>query len=101
MQDFFFSGWAEGGESYSLSNEDRTATRTSEGLTQVLYSKGPSYVAGDTLILRMLDSADVSPGDGLAIVSDCGDQDSCNRSGAIFVNTYGEQHVEAVIECSF
>lgn len=86
--------WAEAGESYSISNEGRTTTRTSEGLTQVLYSNGASYTAGDTLILRVLDSADVSPRDGLAIVSDNSDEDSCNRPGAIFINTYGKVFVD-------
>ena len=82
--------WGEPGDAYSLSNEGRTATRTGEGLTTVLHSASSSYTAGDTLILRILDSSDVSPGDGLAIVCDKQDEDSCNRSGAIFVNTYGE-----------
>lgn len=86
--------WGDGGEAYSLSNEGRTATRTGEGLTCVLHSASGSYTAGDTLILRFLDSADVSPGDGLAIVCDKQDGDSCNRTGAIFVNTYGEVFVD-------
>ena len=84
-----FSEWGDPGQSYCLSNEGRTATRTSEGLTRILYSAGNSYVAGDSLILRILDSADVSPGDGLAILSDQ-KEDGCNRAGAIFVNTYGK-----------
>lgn len=82
--------WGQAEEAYSLSNESRTATRTGEGLTCVLYSNNSTYTAGDTLILRILDSADVSPGDGLAIVYDKQDEDNCNRSGAIFINTYGE-----------
>ncbi|KAK7112486.1 cytokine receptor-like factor 3 [Littorina saxatilis] len=85
--------WGDNGEAYSLSNEGRTATRTSEGLTCVLYSASSSYTAGDPLILRILDSADVSPGDGLAILCDK-QEDSCNRSGAIFINTYGTVFVD-------
>lgn len=86
---YFNAGWGDGGEAYSLSNEGRTATRMGEGLTKVLYSDISSYAAGDTLVFRILDSADVSPGDGLAIVLDINDDESCNRHGAIFVNTYG------------
>lgn len=86
--------WNEGGEAYSLSNERRTATRTGDGLTCVLHSLTNSYVAGDTLNLHVLDSADVSPGDGLAIVFDNHSDDSCNRPGAIFVNTYGNVFVD-------
>ncbi|KAK7493342.1 hypothetical protein BaRGS_00015468 [Batillaria attramentaria] len=86
--------WSDAGEEYSLSNEGRTATRTGEGLTCVLYSATNSYAAGDALNLHILDSADVSPGDGLAIVCNNCDDNSCNRPGAIFVNTYGNVFVD-------
>lgn len=86
--------WGDVGEAYSLSNEGRTATRTGEGMTRILHSVTDSYVAGDALNLHILDSADVSPGDGLAIVCDNHDDDSCNRPGAIFVNTYGNVFVD-------
>lgn len=56
----------------------------------MLYSDSNTYTAGDTLILRILDSSDISPGDGLAIVYGKEDTDSCNRPGAVFINTYGE-----------
>ncbi|KAL8588929.1 hypothetical protein ACOMHN_012967 [Nucella lapillus] len=77
--------WGEdGGEAYSLSNEGRTATRTGEGLTCVLHSASSSYTAGDTLIMRFLDSADVSP---RRWIGHC-------VTGAIFINTYGEVFVD-------
>ena len=96
--DFQLPEWGEAGEAYSLSNEGRTATRTGDGLTCMLYSHGNTYTAGDTLILRILDSADVSPGDGLAIVYDKQDEESCNRSGAIFINTYGELEMLVLLD---
>ena len=86
---FLVLGWMDVGEAYSLSNERKTATRSGEGLTRVIYSDGNSYTAGDTLIFHILDAADVSPGDGLAIVVNDSDEESCNRPGAIFINTYG------------
>ena len=41
-------------------------------------------------MLRILDSADTSPGDGLAIARYNGNSTSCKRLGAIFVDTYGK-----------
>ena len=40
----------------------------------------------------------MSPGDGLAIVYDKQDEESCNRSGAIFINTYGELEMLVLLD---
>ncbi|KAL8562546.1 hypothetical protein ACOMHN_045811 [Nucella lapillus] len=71
---------------------DKCAPWSSWSLPQVASTTIPHH--RDTLIMRFLDSADVSPGDGLAIVCDNDDGDSCNRTGAIFINTYGEVFVD-------
>lgn len=75
---------------YGLSNENKTATRTSEGLTHVLYSNIPSFHPGNMLTVKVLDDADKSPGDGLCISLHNKNKDAFGQEGVVYVNLYGE-----------
>ncbi|KAH9513082.1 Cytokine receptor-like factor 3 [Bulinus truncatus] len=79
---------------YSLSNENKTATRTSEGVTHVLYSNTASFIPGYTLTIKVLDDADKSPGDGLCVSIKNTDTMTFGQEGVIYVNLYGHVFVD-------
>uniref|UniRef100_A0A0B7ANT8 Fibronectin type-III domain-containing protein n=1 Tax=Arion vulgaris TaxID=1028688 RepID=A0A0B7ANT8_9EUPU len=81
-------------KAYSLSNENKTATRTSEGVTHVLYSNKPSFHTGNILTVKVLDDADKSPGDGLCISVDSKAKDGFSQDGVVYVNLYGNVFVD-------
>ncbi|KAK3742722.1 hypothetical protein RRG08_025664 [Elysia crispata] len=86
--------WAEPrDETYSLSNENKTLTRTNEGLTHIIYSHKPSLTLGNTLTMKMLDDADKSPGDGLFIATKNDLVDDFIQDNVIYVNLYGSVFV--------
>ncbi|GFO09750.1 cytokine receptor-like factor 3 [Plakobranchus ocellatus] len=89
--------WAEPKDkTYTLSNENKTVTRTNEGLTHVIYSHKPSLVLGNTLTMKVLDDADKSPGDGLCIAVKNDAVDHFNLDQAeeiIYINLYGSVFV--------
>lgn len=82
------------GKAYSLSNENKTATRTSEGLSHVLFSNIASFLPGNTLTIKVLDDADKSPGDGLCISLTNTKTDVIGQEGVIYVNLYGSVFVD-------
>ncbi|CAG5119599.1 unnamed protein product, partial [Candidula unifasciata] len=79
---------------YTLSNENKTATRTSEGVTHVLYSNKPSFLPGNMLTIKVLDDADKSPGDGLCISLDNKAKEAFGQDGFVYVNLYGNVYVD-------
>ncbi|XP_059174464.1 cytokine receptor-like factor 3 [Physella acuta] len=79
---------------YALSNENKTATRTSKGLTHVLYSNTASFIPGNILTIKVLDGADKSPGDGLCICLKNTDNDHFGQDGVVYVNLYGSIFVD-------
>ena len=80
--------WSNNTDGYSVSNENKTATRLS-GLTRVLYSSSQSYMAGHPISFRVMGTGEKSPMDGLAITLDNDDTDTLKREGVIFVATDG------------
>ena len=80
--------WSNNTDGYSVSNENKTATRIS-GLTRVLYSSSQSYTAGHPISFRVMGTGEKSPMDGLAITLDNDDTDTLKREGVIFVATDG------------
>ena len=80
--------WSNKTDGYSVSNENKTATRIS-GLTKVLYSSSQSYTAGHPISFRVMGTGEKSPMDGLAITLDNDDTDTLKREGVIFVATDG------------
>ncbi|GFR96088.1 cytokine receptor-like factor 3 [Elysia marginata] len=86
--------WAEPrDETYSLSNENKTVTRTNEGLTHIIYSHKASLALGNTLTMKVLDDADKSPGDGLFLATTNDAADDFINGNAIYVNLYGSVFV--------
>ena len=83
-----FPEWFDGTEGYSISNEDKTATRT-QGLTQVLYSSCQCYEAGHQIAFRIMATGEKSPRDGLAITLDNEETETLKREGAVFLATDG------------
>ena len=91
---YLFPEWAEPrDETYSLSNENKTVTRTNEGLTHIIYSHKPSLTLGNTLTMKVLDDADKSPGDGLFIALQNDTVDGFIQEDVIYVNLYGRSLV--------
>lgn len=88
---FYFSEWGHSeNPAYALSNENKTATRTSKGLTHVLYSNTASFIPGNILTIKVLDGADKSPGDGLCVCLRNNDNDHFGQGGVVYVNLYGK-----------
>ncbi|RUS85103.1 hypothetical protein EGW08_007155 [Elysia chlorotica] len=86
--------WAEPRDkTYSLSNENKTLTRTNEGLTHIIFSDKPSLTLGNTLTMKVLDDADKSPGDGLFIATKNDSSDDFSQDNVIYVNLYGSVFV--------
>ena len=84
--------WSESeNKAYCLSNEEKVATRTSEGLSHVLYSNGATFIPDNTLTIKILDDADKSPGDGLCISVNNQDTDFFGKEEIIYVNLYGKK----------
>ncbi|KAK0058945.1 cytokine receptor-like factor 3 isoform X1 [Biomphalaria pfeifferi] len=79
---------------YSLSNENKTATRTCEGVTHVLYSNVASFIPGYSLTIKVLDDADKSPGDGLCISVKNTETMAFGQEGVVYVNLYGSVFVD-------
>ncbi|XP_005101005.1 cytokine receptor-like factor 3 [Aplysia californica] len=80
-------------KAYCLSNEDKVATRTAEGVSHVLYSSEASFKQDNTLTIKILDDADKSPGDGLCISTKNSDVEFFGQEEIIFVNLYGSVYV--------
>lgn len=81
--------WNNATEGYSTSNEDKTATRLSEGTTRVLYSSDNSYRCGFPITFRMLDAGEKTPFDGIGLSANDEDTETLQRSNSIFVATSG------------
>lgn len=81
--------WNNTTEGYSTSNEDKTATRLSEGTTRVLYSSDNSYRCGFPITFRMLDAGEKTPFDGIGLSANDEDTETLQRSNSIFVATSG------------
>lgn len=74
---------------YDTSNENKTATRTNEGETKVLYSSSNSYLAGGCVTFRLLDAGESSPLDGVGLSIDNQDTTTLQRENAVFLTTRG------------
>lgn len=81
--------WNNTTEGYSTSNEDKTATRLSEGTTRVLYSSDNSYRCGFPITFRVLDAGEKTPFDGIGLSANDEDTETLQRSNSIFVATSG------------
>lgn len=81
--------WNNTTEGYSTSNEDKTATRLSEGTTRVLYSSDNSYRCGFPITFRVLDAGEKTPFDGIGLSANDEDIETLQRSNSIFVATSG------------
>ena len=84
-----FIEWCDTTEGYSISNEDKTATRT-QGLAQVLYSSSQCYEAGHQIAFRVMATGEKSPRDGVAITLDNEGTETLKREGSVFLGTDGE-----------
>lgn len=89
MYMFLFTEWSNCEPEYDLSNENKTATRTNEGATYVLYSSGNSYVAGGSVTFRFMDAGESSPLDGVGLAVDNQDAGTLQRENAVFLTTRG------------
>lgn len=85
--------WSEGTEGYEVTNENKTATRTS-GLARVLYSSFQSYESGHPISFRIMFTGEKSPVDGIAITLDNEDTETLKREGVVFVATDGGVFVD-------
>ena len=85
---YSYTEWSEGTEGYEVTNENKTATRTS-GLTRVLYSSFQSYESGHPISFRIMFTGEKSPVDGIAITLDNEDTETLKREGVVFVATDG------------
>ncbi|XP_071129117.1 cytokine receptor-like factor 3 [Mytilus edulis] len=81
--------WSMGNLEYDTSNENKTATRTNEGETKVLYSSSNSYLAGGCVTFRLLDAGESSPLDGVGLSIDNQDTTTLQRENAVFLTTRG------------
>lgn len=86
--------WNNTTEGYSTSNEDKTATRLSEGTTRVLYSSDNSYRCGFPITFRVLDAGEKTPFDGIGLSANDEDTETLQRSNSIFVATSGSVFVD-------
>ncbi|XP_061180926.1 cytokine receptor-like factor 3 [Saccostrea echinata] len=86
--------WNNTTEGYSTSNEDKTATRLSEGPTEVLYSSSNSYRCGFPITFRVLDAGEKTPFDGIGLSANDADTETLQRSSSIFVATSGSVYVD-------
>ena len=81
--------WSNCEPEYDLSNENKTATRTNEGATYVLYSSVNSYLAGGSVTFRFMDAGESSPLDGVGLAVDNQDAGTLQRENAVFLTTRG------------
>lgn len=81
--------WSTCEPEYDTSNENKTATRTNEGLTRVLYSSTNSYIAGGSILFRVLDAGEGSTLDGVGIAVDNEDTTTLQRENAVFLTSRG------------
>ncbi|KAK6168986.1 hypothetical protein SNE40_020124 [Patella caerulea] len=86
--------WVSTHEGYSVSNEDKTATRTDIGLSTLVYSNIPSYASGEQLTFKILDAGERSLNDGIGLACNCDNKDTLEIPGAIFVNIDGTVYVD-------
>jgi len=85
----FVTEWSNCEPEYDLSNENKTATRTNEGATYVLYSSVNSYLAGGSVTFRFMDAGESSPLDGVGLAVDNQDAGTLQRENAVFLTTRG------------
>lgn len=85
--------WSSCDPEYGLSNENKTATRTNEGETRVLYSNGNTYMAGSSITFRFMDVGESSPMNGVGLAIDNQDTSTLQRENAVFLTTRGEVFV--------
>jgi hypothetical protein len=83
----FVTEWSNCEPEYDLSNENKTATRTNEGATYVLYSSVNSYLAGGSVTFRFMDAGESSPLDGVGLAVDNQDAGTLQRENAVFFIT--------------
>ncbi|XP_041363481.1 cytokine receptor-like factor 3 [Gigantopelta aegis] len=88
--------WSDNTDGYSASNEDKTATRTNEGVTCVLYSKTASISPGEQVTFKILDAGEKALGDGLGLAWSTDNKESLVGVGTVFVNINGYVFVDGL-----
>ncbi|KAK3575847.1 hypothetical protein CHS0354_008029 [Potamilus streckersoni] len=86
--------WSSNTDGYSYSNENKTATRTSEGISQVLYSDGPIYSTGQPIAFRVMDTGEKSPMDSIGLTLTSNVTDTLKRPEAVCVTMDGSVFVD-------
>lgn len=89
MNFLYITEWKTNTDGYSLSNENKIATKDSAETSCIQYSKGKAYKCGHCIVFKVVQEGKLSTGDGIGITISNKETDSLLCPGALFVTTEG------------